>query len=192
MEDEKESTAAEDVSAAAPEDAAVTSEEKVEESQQSSSSSGPGEATMEDIKLVADDISASVQSATEDVTDKEEAHKVLNPLAAKLAIAKAKFAALVEKQRGKSKKADDDKDEGDVNEEGTTIEVTQNSQHGETVAFEETTEAQTPKREDKKEEMKHKAEEAAKKALDSAEKIAKEAGEVRRFLPPQGRKEGRK
>merc|ERR1712003_230086 len=100
------------------------SEEKVEESQQSSSS-GPGEATMGDIKLVADDISASVQSATEDVTDKEEAHKVLNPLAAKLAIAKAKFAALVEKQRSKSKKDDDDK-EGDANEEGTTIEVTQN------------------------------------------------------------------
>merc|ERR1712048_658542 len=106
------------------------------------------------------------------VTDKEEAHKVLNPLAAKLAIAKAKFAALVEKQRGKNKKDDDDKDEGDANEEGTTIEVTQNSQHGETVAVEETTEAQTPKKEDKKEEMKHKAEEAAKKALDSAEKIA--------------------
>merc|ERR1712072_127427 len=152
---------AEDVSAAAPEEA-VTSEEKEEESQQSSSSSGPGEATMEDIKLVADDISASVQSATEDVTDKEEAHKVLNPLAAKLAIAKAKFAALVEKQRGKSKKDDDDKDEGDVNEEGTTIEVTQNSQHGETVAVEETAEAKRRRRKDKKEEMKHKAEEAAK------------------------------
>merc|ERR1712176_637711 len=71
----------------------------------------------------------------------------------KLAIAKAKFAALVEKQRGKSKK-DDDKDEGDVNEEGMTIEVTQNSQHGETVAVEETTEAQTPKKEDKKKEDK--------------------------------------
>merc|ERR1712232_1467653 len=67
------------------------------------------------------------------------------------------------------------KDEGNVNEEGTTIEVTQNSQHGETVAVEETGEAQTPKKEDKKEEMKHKAEEAAKKALDSVEKIAKEA-----------------
>merc|ERR1711868_295210 len=89
--------------------------------QKESAEPRPSEPSMEDIKIVADDISNSMQNATEEHTDKEEAHKVLNPLHAKLAIVKAKFADMVAKRNNKKNK----KEETVVEEEKTAIEVTE-------------------------------------------------------------------
>merc|ERR1712146_13035 len=98
----------EEEKAAAPEaEEETTAAPETDAEQKESAEPRPSEPSMEDIKIVADDISNSMQNATEEHTDKEEAHKVLNPLHAKLAIVKAKFADIAAKRSNKKNKKEE-------------------------------------------------------------------------------------
>merc|ERR1712146_625582 len=92
---------------AAPETEQEAPADATDAEQKESADPRPSEPSMEDIKIVADDISNSMQNATEEHTDKEEAHKVLSPLHAKLAIVKAKFADMVAKRNNKKNKKEE-------------------------------------------------------------------------------------
>merc|ERR1711906_15455 len=63
----------------------------------------PGDITLEHLKNEVESIAHKIETSTRNLVEREEVQKVLTPLMAKLAVAKAKFVEMSEKRKKKSK-----------------------------------------------------------------------------------------
>merc|ERR1711865_794768 len=131
----------------------------------------PGDITLEHLKNEVESIAHKIETSTRNLVEREEVQKVLTPLMAKLAVAKAKFVEMSEKRKKKSKGGDDE--EG--GEEGVEVELGKENN--------DRSSATTPTGDDEskeklpsqfaEEEMLSRAKKAVKAALEKAEAIVK-------------------
>jgi len=137
----------------------------------------PGDVTLEALMKEVNAIAHKIEVETIHLTEREDVQKVLTPLMAKLTIAKSKFIAMTQKNKGKGE--DEGKDDRNEDESGVEIElgkedeaevVVENNDDGSASKAEK----EKPRRsklpsEFAQEEMMYRAKKAVKNALENAE-----------------------
>merc|ERR1711865_1267758 len=149
----------------------------------------PGDITLEHLKNEVESIAHKLETSTRNLVEREEVQKVLTPLMAKLAVAKAKFVDMSEKRKKKSKSGDDEKggEEGVEVELGKENNVEETEEAATTEDDKDRSSATTPTGDNEskeklpsqfaEEEMLSRAKKAVKTALEKAEAIVKKTAD---------------
>jgi hypothetical protein len=149
----------------------------------------PGDITLEHLKNEVESIAHKIETSTRNLVEREEVQKVLTPLMAKLAVAKAKFVEMSEKRKKKSKGGDDEEggEEGVEVELGKENNVEETEEAAATEDDKDRSSATTPTGDDEskeklpsqfaEEEMLSRAKKAVKAALEKAEAIVKKTAD---------------
>merc|ERR1711865_496142 len=149
----------------------------------------PGDITLEHLKNEVESIAHKIETSTRNLVEREEVQKVLTPLMAKLAVAKAKFVEMSEKRKKKSKGGDDEEggEEGVEVELGKENNVEETEEAAATEDDKDRSSATTPTGDDEskeklpsqfaEEEMLSRAKKAVKTALEKAEAIVKKTAD---------------
>merc|ERR1711865_1115607 len=149
----------------------------------------PGDITLGHLKNEVESIAHKIETSTRNLVEREEVQKVLTPLMAKLAVAKAKFVEMSEKRKKKSKGGDDEEggEEGVEVELGKENNVEETEEAAATEDDKDRSSATTPTGDDEskeklpsqfaEEEMLSWAKKAVKAALEKAEAIVKKTAD---------------